>query len=98
MQRAHEFENIRAVNATFDAERALPRRRQTFFGREDRGDAVGESEALESGGCEYDRRILAIVQFFQTRLHIPAQWFDHEMGKARAYLTFAAQSRRADAT
>src|SRR2546421_2213492 len=69
---------VGAIGAAFQRQRALADSGQTVVGIEQGGDATRVAQALETGGSENDRRILAVVQLLQPRVHIAAKRLDVE--------------------
>src|SRR5664279_4160841 len=68
-----QFARARVVRARFDADRALPDRRQKFFRAHDLGRVLDQTEPLQSGERQ-DRRIdFTVREFAQPRLHVAAQ-------------------------
>ena len=98
IKRLHHGYQVGAIGAAFDAHSALPRRRQTVFGREDGSNTVGKPQPLQPRGRQHDGRILAVIELLQPGLHVAAQRLDFEPWKARANLAFAAQAGSSHAT
>ncbi len=96
MQRREPCGELRAVGANLDAERALARRGQTVFGIEQRADAIGETQALQTCRGQNDRRVLAAIELGEPRIEIAAQRPHIEMRIAHAQHRFTPQARGAD--
>src|SRR5262249_58582923 len=83
-ERRERGDDIGTIGATFEGERALPGRRQTLVGLEQRADAIAVTEALQSRGREDDRVVPRFVELAQARVDVAAQRFDTELRKALA--------------
>jgi hypothetical protein len=87
---------IGAIGAALQRQRALADSGQAVVGIEQCRDAIPVAQALETGRRENNRRILAVVQFLQPRVHIAAKRLDVELRIALAQLSLAAQARGTD--
>ena len=95
-QRSKRPLDVQSIRAALDGERALSWRRQRFVRIDQRTNARGEAEPLQSGGREDDRVVASLVELAQARVHVAAQRFDANTGMPLPQLGLAAQARRAD--
>ncbi|MGF6740317.1 hypothetical protein OKW47_004063 [Paraburkholderia atlantica] len=96
MQRREPCGEVRAIGANLDAERALSRRGQTILGIEQRADTIGETETLQPGRGQNDRRVVAAIELGESGIEIAAQRPHVEMRIAHAQHRLAPQTRGAD--
>lgn len=95
MQRCEPCREVRAVGANLDAERALPAA-ATVVGIEQRADALAQTQTLQAGCGQNDRRVIAAIEFRQTRVQIAAQRPHFEVRITHAQHGLAAQAGGAD--
>lgn len=96
VQRCEPRGDVVAVRSDFDAERALARGGRARVDVEQRADPRFEAEALQAGGRQDDRRVIAAIELRQARVEAGAQRQHVQVRVARAQHRLAAQARRAD--
>ena len=96
-KRQQRGDDVGAIGAAFERERALPDGGQAVLRIEQRRDPLAEAQPLQTRGGEDDRVVLALVELAQPRVDVAAQRHDRQQRIALAQLRFAAQARRADA-
>src|SRR5580692_5510262 len=87
----------RVVRAGFDSKRALTDRRQHYIRIHDLRDSGSRTETVHAGNGQDNRVELAGIEFFQARIHVPAQIDSFKIGAIVAKLGLPAQTARADA-
>ena len=98
MQRRQQRDQVDAADAVgnLDRQRALPRRRQTAVGIEQRADAVFQPQPLQAGGGQDDGGVFAAIELAEARVEVAAQRLDHQSRIARGDQRLAAQAAGAD--
>jgi hypothetical protein len=96
IQRQQRFLGRLVVRARFEAQGALANGGENRFERQHLRDPAGQSEAAESGLCEDDRVVLALVQLSQSRVHVAANVFHLQIGTGMQQLSASAEAARGD--
>jgi hypothetical protein len=96
MQRRKPRFQLRAPRANLDAERALSGGRQTVVRVKMGTDPLAQTQTLETGRGQDNRRVIAAVELREPRVQIAAQRLHNQLRITHAQHCLAAQAGRAD--